>query len=49
MNMRELMLKLIEIAEKQHQNKMGRIRSYETNLLSEKAVKGLKGLKGAQK
>ncbi|HLR32926.1 MAG TPA: hypothetical protein VK074_10570, partial [Fodinibius sp.] len=46
MNMRELMLQLIEIALEQHQKKMGRIRSYDTNLLSEKAVKGIKGLKG---
>ncbi len=49
MNMRELMLKLIEIAIKQHQKKVGRIRSYDTNLLNEKAVKGIKGLKGTQK
>lgn len=49
MNMQELMLSLIEIAVKKHRKKIGRIRSYETNLLSEKAVKGLKGLKGAKK
>lgn len=48
MNMRELMLKLIEIAVDRHQKKMGRIRSYDTNLLDEKAVKGLKGLKGTK-
>lgn len=48
MNMRELMLELVEIALKQHRLKLGRIRSYETNLLSEKAVKGLKGLKGSE-
>lgn len=48
MNMRELMLKLIEIALKQHKKKAGRIRSYDTNLLSEKAVKGIKGLKGTK-
>jgi D-alanine-D-alanine ligase len=48
MNMRELMLNLIDIATKQHQKKVGRIRSYDTNLLNEKAVKGIKGLKGAQ-
>jgi D-alanine-D-alanine ligase len=48
MNMRELMLKLIDIAANQHQKKVGRIRSYDTNLLNEKAVKGIKGLKGAQ-
>jgi D-alanine-D-alanine ligase len=46
MNMRELMLKLIEIATERHQKKVGRIRSYDTNLLNEKAVKGIKGLKG---
>ncbi|MGM0546499.1 MAG: D-alanine--D-alanine ligase [Bacteroidota bacterium] len=49
MNMRELMLKLIDIATKQHQKKAGRIRSYDTNLLDEKAVKGIKGLKGTKK
>ncbi|MGK7369614.1 MAG: D-alanine--D-alanine ligase family protein [Candidatus Halalkalibacterium sp. M3_1C_030] len=48
MNMRELMLELIEIAIKKHRIKIGRIRSYETNLLSEKAVKGIKGLKGGK-
>ncbi len=48
MNMRELMLKLIDIAVKQHRVKTGRIRSYDTNLLSEKAVKGLKGLKNSE-
>lgn len=47
MNMKELMLQLIDIAIKKHRIKAGRIRSYETNLLSEKAVKGLKGLKGS--
>jgi D-alanine-D-alanine ligase len=46
MNMRELMLKLIDIAVEQHQKKIGRIRSYDTNLLDEKAVQGIKGLKG---
>lgn len=45
MNMRELMLELIEIAVDRHRRKNGRIRSYDTNLLSEKAVKGIKGLK----
>jgi len=47
-NMRELMLELIKIARQQHRKKMGRIRTYETNLLSEKAVKGIKGLKGTK-
>ena len=46
MNMRELMLELVDVAIKQHQKKTGRIRSYDTNLLSEKAVCGIKGLKG---
>lgn len=48
MNMRELMLKLVEIATDRHQKKVGRIRSYDTNLLDEKAVKGIKGLKGTK-
>ncbi|NGP75372.1 D-alanine--D-alanine ligase [Balneolaceae bacterium YR4-1] len=47
MNMTDLMLELVEIAIKKHRLKIGRIRSYETNLLSEKAVKGIKGLKGS--
>lgn len=46
MNMKELMLQLVDIAIKKHQKKTGRIRSYDTNLLSEKAVRGIKGLKG---
>jgi D-alanine-D-alanine ligase len=48
MNMRELMLKLIDIAQKRHRQKIGRIRSYDTNLLDEKAMEGLKGLKGSK-
>jgi len=44
--MTDLMLELIDIAEKKHRQKTGRIRSYDTNLLSEKAVQGIKGLKG---
>lgn len=48
-NMQDLMLKLINIASDQHQKKVGRIRSYDTNLLNEKAVKGIKGLKGTKK
>lgn len=47
MNMKELMLELIDIATQKHRRKTGRIRSYDTNLLSEKAVKGIKGLKGS--
>lgn len=46
--MKDLMLELIDIALKQHRQKLGRIRSYETNLLSEKAVRGIKGLKGSK-
>lgn len=45
MNMREIMLNLIDIAIQQHQQKTGRIRSYNTNLLDEKAIEGIKGLK----
>ncbi|NGP89222.1 D-alanine--D-alanine ligase family protein [Fodinibius halophilus] len=48
MNMKELMLKLIDVAQKRHQKKIGRIRSYDTNLLDEKAIKGIKGLKGSK-
>ncbi len=48
MNMRELMLNLVELATERHQKKVGRIRSYDTNLLNEKAIKGIKGLKGKE-
>ncbi len=41
-----LIQELIDIAQKRHQTKNGRVRSYETNLLSSKAAKGIKGLKG---
>ncbi len=41
----ELINELIEIAMLNHQRKNGRILSYETNLLNEKAAKGIKGLK----
>lgn len=44
-NFKELMEELISIAVEQHQKKNGRVQSYETNLLSQKAVKGMKGLK----
>ncbi len=44
----DLMEELIKIALKKHQAKNGRIRSYETNLLSEKAATGIKGLKGTK-
>ncbi len=43
-----LMEELIRIGLEQHQQKNGRVRSYDTNLLSEKAVKGIKGLKGSK-
>lgn len=48
MPIKALMLELIDIAVKQHREKTGRIRSYETNLLNEKAAKGIKGLKGSK-
>lgn len=43
-----LLEELVDIGLKQHQAKNGRVRSYETNLLSEKALKGIKGLKGTK-
>ncbi|MBO6523248.1 MAG: D-alanine--D-alanine ligase [Balneolaceae bacterium] len=46
LNFTQLMEELIDIGVKRHQAKNGRIRSYDTNLLSEKAAKGIKGLKG---
>lgn len=45
---KDLMEELIDISLKRHQAKNGRIRSYDTNLLSEKAAKGIKGLKGTK-
>lgn len=42
----QLVQELIDIALKNHQQKNGRVQSYETNLLNEKAAKGIKGLKG---
>lgn len=44
----KLLEELIEIGLKKHREKNGRVRSYETNLLSEKAIKGIKGLKGSK-
>ncbi len=41
-----LVRKLIDIGLQNHHRKNGHIRSYDTNLLSEKAVSGIKGLKG---
>ncbi len=48
LNFTQLMEELIRIALKKHQEKNGRVRSYDTNLLSEKAMKGIKGLKGTK-
>ena len=42
---KDLLLELIEIAVKDQNEKSRRIQSYDTNLLSQKAVKGIKGLK----
>jgi len=44
----QLVFQLIDIAVEQHRQKNGRVRSYDTNLLSEKAVTGIKGLKGTK-
>lgn len=41
-----LLDEMVRMAVKRHQKKNSRIRSHEFNLLSHKAVKGLKGLKG---
>lgn len=41
----DLMLELIDIAVEDQSQKARRIQSYDTNLLSQKAVKGIKGLK----
>ncbi len=41
----QLILELIDRAVEEHQQRNRRIQSYETNLLSKKAVKGIKGLK----
>lgn len=45
LDFRDLLVEMIDIAQRRHKRKNGRLRSYNTNLLSEKAVKGLKGLK----
>jgi len=45
----EILIKMIEFAEKAHQEKGRRVQSYDTNLLSQKAVDGLKGTKGNKK
>lgn len=44
----ELTHRLIELARKRHREKNGRVRSYETNLLSAKSIQGLKGAKARQ-
>ncbi len=44
----DLINRLIAIAIQTHKEKNGRIISYETNLLSKKAVKGMKGLKASK-
>jgi len=41
----ELLQKLIQLGLQEYRIKNGRVRSYETNLLSKKAMTGLKGLK----
>ncbi len=40
-----LLRELFAIAVKRHREKNGQVRSYDTNLLSEKAVRGIKGMK----
>lgn len=46
LSFKQLVNELIQISKIMYRMKNGRIRSYETNLLQEKSVKGLKGLKG---
>ncbi|MEX0929103.1 MAG: D-alanine--D-alanine ligase, partial [Balneolales bacterium] len=41
----DLLDEIITIAVKRNRMKNGRVRSYETNLLSTKSVRGIKGLK----
>ncbi|MTI87628.1 MAG: D-alanine--D-alanine ligase [Balneolaceae bacterium] len=48
LNFTQLLEELIAIALKRHLEKNGRLRSYDTNLLNEKAAKGIKGLKGTK-
>jgi D-alanine-D-alanine ligase len=45
MGFAKLILRLVDIAMEENRRKSGRIRSYETNLLSKRAAAGLKGLK----
>jgi D-alanine-D-alanine ligase len=44
----ELLKELINIAIERNRQKNGRVQSYETNLLNQKAVKGIKGLKASK-
>lgn len=44
----QLLIRLIQLALQRHERENRRIRSYETNLLSQKAAKGIKGLKGGK-
>lgn len=48
LSFRALLEELVDIGISRHREKNGRVRSYDTNLLSEKAVKGIKGLKGSK-
>ncbi len=43
-----LLEELISVAQKRHKKKNSRIRSHEVNLLSQKAMRGLKGIKGGK-
>lgn len=49
MTFKELLEQLIDLAVKEHQQKTRLLQTYETNLLSTKAVKGIKGLKNTHK
>lgn len=48
MSFEKLILRLVDIGMEEHRRKSGRVRSYETNLLSKKAAGGLKGLKSGK-
>lgn len=48
MDFTDLLTEILRIAEDRHRRQSGRVRSYETNLLSEKAARGIKGLKGTK-
>ncbi len=49
LNFERLLIRLLDLAIERHRQKNGRVRMYETNLLSEKATRGLKQLKGLKK